>query len=165
MPDQETACSVVLHAGDARFGAGIRNHILPPLGHLTVYAITVEHFKDLFASMADRPGSANRAMPALCVMMRMAEALGGYRRRNSNLCKNTRRYRTEPKERLLSPEEMARLNAVLTRDEFHCPHIVAVIRLLSLTACRLGEIVSLERNRIKDKRIHLPVSKSGARTI
>ena len=119
----------------------IRNHILPAFGQMTVDAITAEHVRDWFASMGERPGSANRSMPVLSVMMRQAE-LWGYRAHNSNPCKRTRRYRTRPKERYLSSEEMARLNAVLTRDEFWCPHIVAVIRLLMLTGCRFGEIVS-----------------------
>ena len=112
---------------------------------MTVDAIAVEHVPDWFASMADRPGSANRAMPVLSIMMRMAE-LWGYRPHNSNPCKNTKRYRMEPKERFLTAEEMARLNAVLTRDEFYCPQAVAVIRLLMLTGCRRGEVVSLEYN-------------------
>ena len=55
-----------------------------------------------------------------------------------------KRYRMQPKERFLTPEEMARLNAVLARDEFWCPHIVAIVRLLMLTGCRVGAIVSLE---------------------
>ena len=38
----------------------IRNHILPPFGHLTVDAIAVEHVRDWFASMADRPGRSPR---------------------------------------------------------------------------------------------------------
>ena len=114
--------------------------------------------------MADRPGSANRAMPVLSVMMRMAD-LWGYRPHNSNPCKNTRRYRTELKERFLTAEELARLNAVLARDAFWCPHIVAIVRQLMLTGCRLGEIVSLEWDWIRGKRIHLPDSKSGPRTV
>ena len=61
----------------------LRKHILPGFGRMTVDAITVEHVKDWFASMADRPGAANRAMPVLSVMMRMAE-LWGYRPHNSN---------------------------------------------------------------------------------
>ena len=142
----------------------VRNHILPAFGHLTVDAITVEHVKDWFASMADKPGSANRAMPTLSVMMRMAE-LWGYRPHNSNPCKNTRRYKTHAKERFLTADEMARLNAVLTRNEFWCPHIVAIVRLLMLTGCRSGEIAALEWDWIKDKRIHLPDSKSGPRTV
>lgn len=52
----------------------VRNHILPAFGDMTVEAITVEHVRgDWFASMADKPGNANRAMPTLSVMMRMAE--------------------------------------------------------------------------------------------
>ena len=142
----------------------VRNHILPAFGHLTVDAVTVEQVRDWFASMADKPGSANRAMPTLSVMMRMAE-LWGYRRHNSNPCKNTRRYKTKPKERFLTADEMARLNAVLTRDEFWCPHIVAIVRLLMLTGCRFGEIASLEWDWIRDRRIHLPDAKSGPRTV
>ena len=142
----------------------VRKYILPAFGHLTVDAIAVEHVKDWFASMADRPGSANRAMPVLSMMMRMAE-LWGYRPHNSNPCKNAKRYRMQPKARFLTAEEMARLNAVLTRDEFYCPQAVAIIRLLMLTGCRLGEVVSLEWDWIRGKRIHLPDSKSGPRTV
>ena len=142
----------------------VRKYILPAFGHLTVDAIAVEHVRDWFASMAERPGSANRALPVLSVMMRMAE-LWDYRPHNSNPCKNTRRYRTQAKERFLTAEEMARLNAVLTRDAFWCPHIVAIVRLLMLTGCRLGEIVSLEWDWIRGKRVHLPDSKSGPRTV
>ena len=58
-----------------------------------------------------------------------------------------------PRERFLTAEEMARLNAVLTRDEFWCPHIVAIVRLLMLTGCRLGEIASLEWDWIRGNRI------------
>jgi site-specific recombinase XerD len=114
--------------------------------------------------MSDRPGVANRAMPVLSALMRMAE-LWGYRRHNTNPCKNTRRYKTKPVERFLTAEEMARLNAVLTRDEFWCPHVVAIVRLLMLTGCRFSEIVSLEWDWIRDKRIFLPDSKSGPRTV
>ena len=142
----------------------IRDLVLPAFGHLTVDAIAVEHVKDWFASMAERPGMANRAMPVLSVMMRMAE-LWGYRRHNSNPCKNTRRYPMQRREQFLTPEEMARLNAVLTRDEFYCPQVVAIVRLLMLTGCRVREIVSLEWDWIKGKRIHLPDSKSGPRTV
>ena len=142
----------------------VRKYILPAFGHLTVDAITVEHVKDWFASMADRPGAANRAMPTLSIMMRMAEPWG-YRVHNSNPCKNTRRYPLQARERFLTAEEMARLNTVLTRDEFYCPHIVAIVRLLMLTGCRFGEVVSLEWDWIRGKRIHLPDAKSGPRTV
>ena len=142
----------------------VRNHTLPAFGPMTVDAIAVEHVGDWFASMADRPGLANRAMPTQSVMMRMAE-LWGYRPHNSNPCKNTRRYKTQARERFLTAQEMARLNAVLTRDEFCRPSIVAIVRLRTLTGCRFGEIASLEWDWIRDKRIHLPDSKFGPRTV
>ena len=142
----------------------VRKDILPVFGHMTVDAIESDDVKRWFASMGERPGIANRAMPVLSVMMRMAE-LWGYRAHNTNPCKRTRRYKTKPKERFLTAEEMARLNAVLTRDEFYCPHIVAIVRLLMLTGCRFGEIAALEWDWIRGKRIHLPDSKSGPRTV
>ena len=38
---------------------------------------------------------------------------------------------------------MASLHAVLTRDEFWCPQVVAIVRLLMLTGCRFGESLPL----------------------
>ena len=142
----------------------VRRNILPAFGGMTVDAVTVEHVQNWFASMSARPGIANRAMPVLSMMMKMAE-LWGYRAHNSNPCRNTRRYRMKPVERFLTADEMARLNAVLTRHEFRCPDIVAILRLLMLTGCRFSEIASLEWDWIRGKRIHLPNSKSGPRTV
>ena len=142
----------------------VRKSILPAFGHRTVDAITDDDVKRWFASLGERPGVANRAMPVLSVMMRMAE-LWGYRAHNTTPCKRTRRYRMKPKERFLTADEMARLNAVLTRDEFYCPHVVAIVRLLMLTGCRFGEIASLEWDWIKGKRIYLRDSKTGPRSV
>ena len=142
----------------------VRKDILPAFADFTVDAITVEHVRDWFAAMSGRPGLANRAMPVLSMMMRMAE-LWGYHAHNSNPCQNTRRYKMKPVERFLTAEEMARLNAVLIRDEFWCPNVVAIVRLLMLTGCRFGEVAALEWDWIRDKRIHLPDSKSGPRTV
>ena len=54
----------------------VRKDILPAFGGLAVDAITVEQVRDWFAAMSDRPGVANRAMPVLSMMMRMAELWG-----------------------------------------------------------------------------------------
>ncbi|MDE0372202.1 MAG: tyrosine-type recombinase/integrase [Rhodospirillales bacterium] len=142
----------------------VRRSILPAFGGMTVDAVTAEHVRDWFASMSARPGIANRAMPVLSMMMKMAEQWG-YRARNSNPCRNTRRYRMQPMERFLTADEMARLNVVLTRHEFRCPDAVAIVRLLMLTGCRFSEIAALEWDWIRGKRIHLPDSKSGPRTV
>lgn len=142
----------------------VQNEILPVLGHLAVDDIGPGHVRDWFAAMADRPGTANRSMPVLSVMMRMAE-LWGYRDHNTNPCRRTRRYRTVPRERFLTQDEMARLGAALDRHEPDCPQAVAVIRLLLLTGCRAGEVTGLQWDWIRDRRILLPDSKSGPRTV
>ena len=98
------------------------------------------------------------------MMMRMAE-LWGYRRHNTNPCKNTRRYKMKPMERYLAAEEMARLNAVLTRDEVWCPHIVAIIRLLMLTGCRRSEVLDLRWRDIGPDALNLRDSKTGPRAV
>ena len=154
--------------GTLRSSAGVlRNHILPAFRHLSVDEITAAHVGEWFASLAERPGTANRAMPVLSVlsvMMRMAEQWG-YRVHNTNPCRGTRRYRRPPMERYLTPKQMARLNAVLARDEFYRPQAVAAIRLMMLTGCRPGEILGLQWAWIRGPRIRLPDSKSGPRTV
>ena len=142
----------------------VRKYVVPAFADRTVDAVTAVHVRDWFASLAGRPGVANRTMPVLSVMMRMAE-VWGYRLHNTNPCKRTRRYPMAPMERYLSPAEFARLNAVLGRDEFYCPHIVAIVRLLMLTGCRFGEIAGLQWDWIRGRRIRLPQSKSGPRTV
>ena len=77
-------------------------------------------------------------MPVLSVVMRTDE-LWRYRPHNSNPCRNSRRYRMKPVDRFLTAEEMARLNAVLTRDGFWCPNVVTIVSLLMLTGCRKSE--------------------------
>ena len=51
----------------------VRKYILPAFGHLSVDALTPEQVQDWFASMSERPGAANRSMPVLSMMMKMAE--------------------------------------------------------------------------------------------
>ena len=46
----------------------VREDILPAFSDQTVDAITVEQVRDWFASMSDRSGIANRAMPVLSMM-------------------------------------------------------------------------------------------------
>ena len=116
----------------------VRENILLTFGNLTVDAITVKHVGDWFAALSERPGIANRAVPVPSMLMRMA-GLWGYRVHNSNPCKSTRHYKMKPKERYLTPYEIARLNALLTRDEFWCSKVVAIVRLLMLTRCHKSE--------------------------
>ena len=142
----------------------VRKYILPAFGHMTVDAIAVEHVKYWFASMAEQPGSANRAMPVLSVMMRMAE-LWGYRRHNSNPCKNAERFRMELKARFLDIDELARLRRALDAREAEWPEAVAAIRLLALTGWRRSEVLNLRWRNIGADALNLEDSKTGPRAV
>ena len=96
--------------------------------------------------------------------MQQAEAWG-HRPEDSNPCKGIRRYRQGRSERFLSPEEYRRLAEVLERREGDRPFHVAAVRLLVLTGCRKGEILTLRWSDYREGHLFLRDSKTGPRTV
>ena len=96
-----------------------------------------------FESLHAKPASANRSLPVLSVILRQAEVYG-YRPEDSNPCKDIKRYRRRARERFLSPEEIRRVVEVLNRHDGTRPFQASVIRLLLLTGCRKGELLTLK---------------------
>ena len=96
--------------------------------------------------------------------MRQAEVYG-YRTEGTNPCVGIKRYRRQGRERFLSEPELRRLGEVLARHEASHPRAVAVIRLLLLTGCRKGEIVTLKWRFYREGKLFLPDSKVGPRTV
>ena len=80
-----------------------------------------------FARLRATPVAADRSMPILSVIMRVAEAMG-LRPEGSNPCRGIRRYRRKGRERFLSDEEIRRLSARLSTHEKACPLQVAIKR-------------------------------------
>ena len=117
-----------------------------------------------FASLHQTPVAADRSAPILSVIMRQAEAYG-YRPEGTNPCAGIKRYRRQGRERFLSAAEMRRLGEVLARHEADQPQAVAIIRLLLLTGCRKGEIVSLKWRDYREGKLFLRDSKVGPRTV
>ena len=117
-----------------------------------------------FASLHNTPVAADRSAPIVSVIMRQAEVYG-YRPEDTNPCAGIKRYRRQGRERFLSTAEVRRLAEVLTRHEADHPQAVAIIRLLLLTGCRKGEIVSLKWSFYREGKLFLPDSKSGPRTV
>ena len=62
------------------------------------------------------------------------------------------------------PEGLARLGKALVEEESLAPSAVTAFRLLLYTGARLSEIQTLKWKHIRGDRIHLPDSKSGAKT-
>ena len=142
--------------------AMLRRHLLPAFGHMRVADIARTDVERWFDSMSGAPGTANRALPVLSVMMTQAE-LWDVRPQGSNPCRNMRRHRTKPRERFLSVDELKRLGFVL--DHADDRQAAAAIRLLLLTGARSSEITGMQWDWIRGTRAVLPDSKTGPKTI
>ena len=141
-----------------------RKQILPWFEGRPITAITAQDVKQWFASLHETPVAADRSAPILSVIMREAEVYG-YRSEGTNPCVGIKRYRRQGRERFLSTAEVSRLGAVLASHEVDQPQAVAIIRLLLLTGCRKGEIVSLKWSYYREGKLFLPDSKVGPRTV
>ena len=140
----------------------IDRYLIPFFGEIPVSEIGRTDVRRWFDSMSGTPGSANRALPVLSVMMRQAE-LWDHRPQGSNPCRNMRRYKTTPRERFLSLDELKRLGFVL--DHAEDKQAAAAIRLLLFTGARSSEITGLRWDWIRGTRAVLPDSKTGPKTI
>ncbi len=147
--------------GNARV---LRRALLPRFGELAVDAINRSDVLRWRDDLADRQGSFNRALPLLAVMLIYAEQLG-YRRKGSNPCKGTPRYKRDLPDRFLSPAEYQRLAGVLYDAEGEMPTAVAVVRLLMFTGARSSEITGLRWEHVQPPRLMLPDSKTGAKIV
>ena len=144
--------------------AYLRSQILPHFAGRQIADIDSRDVANWFASLRATPVAADRSMPVLSVIMREAEAMG-LRPEGSNPCKGIRRYRREGRERFLSDDEIRRLSTALTAHEGRHPEQVAVVRLLLLTGCRKGEILTLRWSDYREGRLFLRDSKTGPRTV
>ena len=123
----------------------IGKHILPVYGKLAVTALGREHVAGLHYRLRKTPTAANKAIGALSRMLDQAEAWGLVPR-GGNPCRVVAKYRTRRLERFLTEEEFRRLGLVLDtlEAEGRVPvHAAAALRLLMLTGCRCGEIMTL----------------------
>ena len=144
-------------------------HILPRLGKMRVPGITRHDIYDLHHHMRKTPGAANRCIALLSKMMNLAEKWG-IRPDGSNPCRHVERYPERKLERFLTLEEINRLGDALRDAEIkrtETPYAIAALRLLMLTGCRHGEILSLEWDHVdlEQNCLRLPDSKTGAKVV
>jgi integrase len=102
-------------------------------------------------------------------MFNLAE-MWGVRPDGSNPRKHIRKYPEEKRERFLSAAELRRVGEVLREMEqegIELSCCIAAVRLLILTGCRLGEIMTLqwEHVDIPGRALRLPDSKTGAKVV
>jgi integrase len=143
--------------------------INPKLGTRKVTDIERRDIAELHHNLRDIPYQANRTLGVLSKMFNLAE-VWGLRPDHSNPCLHVKKYPEQNRERFLSPEEYAVLGKTLRRveaDGSETKSAVTAIRLLMLTGCRLGEIMTLQWQHV-DLDAHellLPDSKTGAKVV
>ena len=142
----------------------LQNQLLPYFAGRQIAEIERQDVRKWFVSLGATPGAANRSMPVLSTIMREAEWMG-LRPRDSNPCRGIRRNPRKGHERFLTDQEIRRLSARLRAHEGRRPLQVAVIRLLLLTGCRKGEILTLRWSEYRDGHLFLHDGKTRPRTV
>lgn len=144
----------------------IERFLKPDLGSRKVSAVTTVDVARLHHRLRDTPYQANRVLALLSKMFTLAEAWG-LRANGSNPTRHVGKYREEQRQRYLSDDELARLGEVLGKAEStksEPPQIIAALRLLLMTGCRLNEILTLRWDQIDWDRgqLSLEDTKTGA---
>lgn len=147
----------------------LTNYILPKLGSLPVSAVSREDVHQLHHSLVKTPIQANRVLALISTIMSFGERWN-LRPQNSNPAKHVDRFKERVRERIVEGSERKRLVEVLDeveRDLSEPIEAVHAIRLLLLTGCRRGEILTLKWDYIDEERsrIVFPDSKTGPKVI
>ena len=147
----------------------VGKYIVPALGGVPVSELGREHVGNLHSGLHKSPGAANEAVATLSRMLNKAEAWG-LAPAGGNPCRFVRKYRRRRLERFLTGEEFRRLGRVLAAQEAGGkvpPHAAAALRLLMLTGCRLGEVLTLRWEDVHPEanEIRLRDGKTGPRTV
>jgi integrase len=147
----------------------IRCIIRPRLGTRRVRDLERQDVWTLHQALVDTPYRANRALALLSKMLNVAE-LWGLRPDGTNPCRHVARYAERPRRRYLSAAELTELGTVLSeadRTRTETQAVVAAIRLLLFTGCRLSEVLTLCWEHVDLARgvLALPESKTGQKDV
>jgi len=174
------------------YESALRKHAIPAVGKLRASAVSTQELNKLHVRLVETPYRANRLMAYIGSVYSWA-GKNGYAERGFNPASDVKRYRESPRERYLTSEELDRLGSVLREAETtglpwtiqaigenakHLPDVkkqrtvysttvTAVVRLLLLTGCRLGEILTLRWEMVDLERgfLFLPDSKTGTKHV
>jgi len=147
----------------------LERFVIPRLGNHRVTEVTRADIAQLHHDLRHIAYDANRCLEMISKMFNLAE-MWGLRPDGSNPRKHIKKYSELKRERFLSPAELAKVGEVLREMEtegIELSSSIAAIRLLMLTGCRLGEIMTLqwEHVDIPGKALRLPDSKTGAKVV
>ena len=166
----EAHVAVNCNANTTRLARGtLDNHILPALGDMAVSEVGTAEVEALHYSLRATPRAANAMLKVLSKMYSLSEAWG-LAPPGGNPCRHVIRYREGKRERFLTPDEYRRVGRALRGLEAEGrreARAAAALRLVMLTGCRGGEVVTLRWDDI-DRRageIRIRDGKTGARMV
>lgn len=144
-------------------------YVLPVLGARKIADIDRADVTRLHQGMRETPYQANRVVGLLSRMFNVAERWG-IRPDGSNPTRHVEKFKEAGRERFLNAGELARLGDVLAEAErtaTESASVIAAIRLLTLTGCRLSEILTLQWGYVDFAAacLRLPDSKTGAKVV
>ena len=142
----------------------LKGQILPYLGKRCLAGIPRGDVLDWQRGLAVSAGTRNRALAVLSSLMRHAE-LTGLRPPGSNPCAGLRRHKTGFNADYLDAAGYRKLAVALNEVAETHPVEVSVIRFLTLTGARRGEVEGLTWSMIDKNRAALPDAKCGPRAI
>ena len=151
------------------YRGSLDNHILPALGKKPIDAVGRSDVSALHYEMRGTPRAANRALMVLSKMFKLAEGWG-MAPPGGNPCRFVLRYKEGKRERFLAADEYRRIGRALCELESESAlraRAAAALRLLMLTGCRLGEVLTLRWDDIDRKvgELRLRDAKTGARMV
>lgn len=137
-----------------------KKHILPELGTKKVESVTKADVLAIHGGLSETPVTANHVRALISKAMNLAIDWG--MRKSTNPCIGVKKFKVRQRERVLTPDELSRLNAALPPGP-----VADLVRLLILTGCRLSEIMTARREWVDEQRrlLLLPDSKVGQRRI
>ena len=146
-----------------------QNHVCPSLGRFKVDQLSSSELAKLHRTLRATPRAANHVIDFLGSLYKQAR-LQRIVPQDFNPCTGIQRFHIRKRERFLSSDELVRLGAVLGSSQVErseLPHVIAALRLLLLTGCRRGEILTLKWENVDFERdlLVLPDSKTGQRAI
>lgn len=143
----------------------LRTQLLPEFGSVNIDRLDNEDIHRWFERYSRAaPAGANRALDVLAQILEFAVGCG---KLPKNPARSIRRNPRPRKTRFLSRVEVERVHRVLDAHRGRKSGVqqVDIIRLLLLTGCRKGELISLRWSEVHNDRLILLDSKTGARAV
>lgn len=136
--------------------------LLPSLGGMKVKDVRRADIERAVAPRA--PVQRNRTIALASRLFNLFEDWE-WREAGSNPARRIEKTRENPRDRVLSPSELAALAKALTTIEDRYPAPVAAIRLAALTGLRIGEVRAIRWEHVdfETGRLTMPATKTGPR--